>query len=231
MSEKEVSWWKRQGRRFQNGMIVSAIWLVGWLTYAIWAKVYCLEPNQIGDFMAGVAAPVAFGWLVLGYMQQGDEIKETRVEIKRQADSIQANEGHARRDLFFEMARQTIEELRQTAFYFCLRFDEANNSEWSSKRTYVMIALQNGYADGAAHHLADYLVQHNGQTHFGALRTRVDFLDVVNRFITDFENLLTSADAAADGDKNLHRFYEGTAIARLYLQLCLRMQRQSILGM
>lgn len=34
-----------------------------------------LELNELGDFLAGVFGPVAFLWLVLGYLQQGRELK------------------------------------------------------------------------------------------------------------------------------------------------------------
>ena len=31
--------------------------------------------NEIGDFLAGFFSPVAFMWLVVGYFQQGEELK------------------------------------------------------------------------------------------------------------------------------------------------------------
>lgn len=260
--EKIIAWWKLRRLYTRVGIVLTVLWPLVVSAYLFFNSsgtgILELKPNEFGDFCAGLFAPLAFLWLVIGYAQQGEELAqnvealnlqaretaqlarqarqqaqetaEMARHAKKQSVILSQNEQHARRDLFFEMARQTVEELRQTAFYFCLRFDEANNVEWSGKRTYVMTALQNGYADGAAHYLADYLVQHNGQTHFGSLRMRTGFLDAVNQFISDFENLLTSADIASGGDKKLRRFYEGTAIARLYLQLCLRVQKPNILG-
>lgn len=31
--------------------------------------------NEWGDFLAGFVAPVAFFWLILGYFQQGEELR------------------------------------------------------------------------------------------------------------------------------------------------------------
>lgn len=52
-----------------------------------------LELNELGDFLAGAAAPLALLWFVIGYLLQTkelglqrDELQLQRNEIKRQAD-------------------------------------------------------------------------------------------------------------------------------------------------
>lgn len=44
-----------------------------------------LELNELGDFLAGVFGPVAFLWLVLGYLQQGRELKLSTDALNLQA--------------------------------------------------------------------------------------------------------------------------------------------------
>ncbi|MEO0484695.1 MAG: hypothetical protein AAF092_02150 [Pseudomonadota bacterium] len=41
-----------------------------------------LELNQLGDFLAGVFGPLALGWLVLGFFQQGHELRLQVTELR-----------------------------------------------------------------------------------------------------------------------------------------------------
>ncbi|MEX5591902.1 hypothetical protein [Pseudomonas orientalis] len=45
----------------------------------------CLELNELGDFLAGVFGPIAFLWLVLGFLQQGRELKLSSISLRIQA--------------------------------------------------------------------------------------------------------------------------------------------------
>ncbi|WP_223507781.1 hypothetical protein [Pseudomonas sp. BF-B-25] len=45
----------------------------------------CLELNELGDFLAGVFGPIAFLWLVLGFLQQGRELKLSSASLRIQA--------------------------------------------------------------------------------------------------------------------------------------------------
>lgn len=46
------------------------------------------ELNAWGDFFAGFFAPLAFLWLVLGYLQQGEELKHSTEALKLQAEEL-----------------------------------------------------------------------------------------------------------------------------------------------
>ena len=66
---------KRTNVRNRLGGIIS-------LTYLVWATHYGVETNALGlgpeklaNFLAGIFAPLAFLWLVLGFFQQGDELR------------------------------------------------------------------------------------------------------------------------------------------------------------
>ncbi|WP_336033373.1 hypothetical protein [Acinetobacter bereziniae] len=43
-----------------------------------------LSSNELGDFLAGVFAPLAFLFLFLGYLQQGEAIKKSNQNIEKQ---------------------------------------------------------------------------------------------------------------------------------------------------
>lgn len=47
-----------------------------------------LRLNELGDFLAGVASPVAFLWLVLGYFQQSREIRLSGKALHLQAQEM-----------------------------------------------------------------------------------------------------------------------------------------------
>lgn len=44
--------------------------------------------NEVGDFLAGAFGPVAFLWLVLGFLQQGDELRTSSKALELQATEL-----------------------------------------------------------------------------------------------------------------------------------------------
>ena len=74
-----------------------------------------LEPNSVGDFLAGLFAPLAFLWLVVGLLQQGQELKLQYFELKKsvdqyteQSDALRGAEKHAKQSVLNE-TRKIIE--------------------------------------------------------------------------------------------------------------------------
>lgn len=49
-----------------------------------WGEFVELPLNELGDFTAGIFGPVAFLWLILGYKQQGEELKISSEALKSQ---------------------------------------------------------------------------------------------------------------------------------------------------
>lgn len=45
-----------------------------------------LSGNEFGDFLAGVFSPLAFLWLVLGFFQQGQELRASIHALELQGD-------------------------------------------------------------------------------------------------------------------------------------------------
>jgi hypothetical protein len=74
-------------------------WLLtlGYLGIAISAMFHADWPkalNEWGDFLAGVFAPLAFGWLVYGYYLQREELVLQRRELKATADANRDQATH-----------------------------------------------------------------------------------------------------------------------------------------
>lgn len=88
------------------GSILSLLW-AGFFVAVIYYKRATLDQlslNELGDFFAGFAAPLALIWLVLGYLQQGEELrlntealKAQQTELQKQVEETKALAKHAER--------------------------------------------------------------------------------------------------------------------------------------
>ena len=77
--------------RRRAGVIISVVYLGVMFAYAIiqLGSLWELKPNELGDFLAGVFAPLAFLWLVLGFFQQGDELRQSSDALWLQGQELQ----------------------------------------------------------------------------------------------------------------------------------------------
>lgn len=79
------------GRRLAFiGLLLTAAYLA-LLTFMFWGRVVqilLMEPNEIGDFLAGAFGPLAILWLILGFFQQGIELRQNTDALKLQANEL-----------------------------------------------------------------------------------------------------------------------------------------------
>lgn len=79
MNQKSLNW----------GIGITVVWLA--VIVAFWIFGGLESPsslNELGDFLAGIFAPVAFFWLILGYVQQGKQLEQNSRAIKLQAEAL-----------------------------------------------------------------------------------------------------------------------------------------------
>lgn len=69
------------------GVCVTLAWMI-FTVCMLFAQERPTKLNEWGDFFAGFFAPLAFLWLVLGYLQQGDELKHSTKALQLQADEL-----------------------------------------------------------------------------------------------------------------------------------------------
>lgn len=76
--------------RTKLAAVLTFIYLCGFLVVAVVRRdeFLCLSLNELGDFLAGAFGPLAFAWLVFGYFQQGDELKQGTEALKLQAKEL-----------------------------------------------------------------------------------------------------------------------------------------------
>lgn len=83
----EPEWHLRQ-HIVEIGGGATLIYLVG-ISALTWGRIGTLGDmplNEVGDFLAGAFGPVAFLWLVLGFLQQGYELRMQATELKNSVE-------------------------------------------------------------------------------------------------------------------------------------------------
>lgn len=76
---------------FWIGLAVSIGWIgsiAWWQIISEWCTASAMKPSEWGDFAAGLAAPLAFAWLVAGYKQQGRELQQNTEALQQQGQAL-----------------------------------------------------------------------------------------------------------------------------------------------
>ncbi|MFJ4348901.1 hypothetical protein [Pseudomonas sp. NPDC089401] len=92
---REPEWHLRQ-HMVDIGGAITLVYLVG-ITALTWGRIGTLSTmplNEVGDFLAGAFGPVAFLWLVLGFLQQGDELRLSTKALEDQAGELKRTVEH-----------------------------------------------------------------------------------------------------------------------------------------
>lgn len=99
------------------GVLLSAIY-----AYFIWFLVNSrisllktMDLNNLGDFLAGVFGPIAILWLVLGFFQQGYELRQNNKALKLQAEELK-NSVDQQKEMVGIAGRQLEAELDKMLF-------------------------------------------------------------------------------------------------------------------
>lgn len=183
-----------------------------------------LDLNEMGDFFAGVFAPLAFLWLVLGYFQQGEELKQSSevlrlqvqelkesVEVQhRQAQSVEANTRHAARDVFLQFVDGLLDELVAAAVEIAQQRSE--NTHIATRYTeyqnmaLLFIRLSQGVTDRKTEYI--HLYQRYSEKRWP-----------INRYVATFEALIGEA-RAADPEGKLEEYYRNSGAGLLYKNIC-----------
>lgn len=111
------------------GIVVSLLWLLMLSIYVSeqvgWTNISGIPIDQLGGFLEGSFAPLAFLWFVLGYFSQQKELAQNTAAIKMQyveiqksaeqaviqSEAIRASELHARKESFLRIADSVKQQL------------------------------------------------------------------------------------------------------------------------
>ena len=114
---RQIDW------RIFMGVIITALWLIGGIVYVrgsnfSQATLYDIPLQDIGSFLEGAFAPLAFLWLVIGLFIQQRELadntevlRQTSIQSEKQTQAIAATEMNARQETFFKIAENVRNQL------------------------------------------------------------------------------------------------------------------------
>ncbi len=92
-NESDTSDIRLMSRSTRIGSAITLFWLAFmiWMIIDDWTKAQALGLNEWGDVFAGFFAPLAFLWLVLGFLQQGTELRISSNALQLQAQELSAS--------------------------------------------------------------------------------------------------------------------------------------------
>lgn len=94
-------------KRFTLGIALTMVW-IAFMTYMLISQNRPTELNAWGDFFAGFFAPLAFLWLVLGYLQQGEELRNSADALRLQAEELK--KSVEQQSQLVEVSRQQMKQ-------------------------------------------------------------------------------------------------------------------------
>lgn len=89
-----------ENKYFRIGLGLTFTFVTAAAIYAImvWPLILSMKPNELGDFLAGIFGPLALLWVVLGFLQQGVELRNSRSALLLQAEELKESVA-AQRDM------------------------------------------------------------------------------------------------------------------------------------
>lgn len=231
---------ERRGQQVRVGLVLTAIWLgVGMLYIATslgWAGFLRLPLGDLGDFLGGAFAPLAFLWLVLGLFLQQRELAANNFAIQRQFEIMQrtaeqaeiqtraiaANELHARQDTFMDVAQLVMNQLEVIAgMLFISSQGTPGDGVVPDEEVDLMFArLSSGESSVFSRRMILLRVRLDDPRQAWALFYGTPIRQQhCETYIRSFERLLRSA-AACDPDGMIVDAMNGNAQGRLYRLMC-----------
>lgn len=93
------------------GTTAAYLAFIAWMFWERTDALARLEPNHFGDFIAGTLGPLAILWLILGFFQQGIELRENSRALDLQAAELR-NATREQRELM-HILRQHFAAIRE----------------------------------------------------------------------------------------------------------------------
>lgn len=133
--------------RIALGLTITVLWMAAGLTYLLGIvgtdQFIHLPTADIGSFLEGAFAPLAFLWLVVGHFMQQKEISANTRAIKLQEQSARRLELHSRQDSYFKLLSLVQNQLGVIAGFHYMSVcgptgtGEISGEEFTEQRTHA----------------------------------------------------------------------------------------------
>lgn len=210
--------------RIALGLILTTVWMTLGVTYLLgivgFSAFVALPTGEIGSFLEGAFAPLAFLWLVIGHFMQQKEISTNTKAIQVQEQSARRLEMHSRRDSYFKLLSLVEEQLGAIAgFHFTsvcgpTGTQEVSQEEFADMRTNA----STGDCTLFIRKMSTLAITHRADAHkleeifFGTeIRQRHS-----NNFENTFNKLLREAESVDTDDMIRNALLRGSSAGMLY---------------
>ena len=210
--------------RIAFGLSVTLLWFSVCMTYLLGIvgsdHFIHLATADIGNFLEGAFAPLAFLWLVIGLFMQQKEISANTLAIKLQEQSARRLELHSRQDSYFKLLSLVQEQLGAIASFHFMSVcgptgtGEITSSEFMEQRTQAASGDQAWFIRKMIALVAGDIGNENRmQEIFFSTAVRTRHTDTYSR---TFKKLLDAARAVDTDDMVTDALLNGSASGLLY---------------
>lgn len=167
------------------GVLVSFIWLLGIYLFSR-SNGYTLPTslNELGDFLAGIFAPIAFFWLILGYIQQGKQLDQNTRALEQQEEvlQLQINEMKESVKQQKELSKIQNEQINSTYKMVqpALRIRDGLLIRLSNKNSFVLQTELENIGLGIARNIYFNIDLENGRTYIRSFDDKEQDLEKYN---------------------------------------------------
>jgi len=210
--------------RVAFGLIVTLIWISAGLVYLlsiVGADNFVHLPTaDIGSFLEGAFAPLAFLWLVIGHFMQQKEITANTKAINIQERSARRLEVHSARDSYFKLLSLVQDQLGNIAAFHYISVcgstgtGEVTGEEFTEQRTHMSTGDSAWFIRKLISHAVEFRNDPDAlnEIFFGTdIRTRHS-----NNFARTFRKLLDAAEAVDTDEMVTEALLQGSASGLLY---------------
>ena len=210
--------------RVAFGLVTTLVWISAGFFYLVSVvglnRFVALPTADIGSFLEGAFAPLAFLWLVIGHFMQQKEITANTRAIGIQEQSARRLEVHSQRDSYFKLLDLVQEQLGSIASFHYMSVcgptgtGEVSGEEFQEQRNHA----SNGDPSWFVRKMISLAVVNRDQPEslteifFGTdIRTRHS-----NNFATTFAKLENAAKAVDTDDMITDALVHGSSYGILY---------------
>ena len=205
------------------GICVTAVWLLAGMIYITgigWSAFGSLPTGDIGSFLEGAFAPLAFLWLVIGHFMQQSEISANTRAVQLQEQSAKRQVMYSRQNSYFKLLNLVQQQLDSIAGFHLISVCGETGTEEISPEDYAEMRNKSANGDTALFirkmtSLASrYINDAEGlnEVFYGTdIRTRHS-----NNYADTFGKLLASAEAVDQDDMVVNALLYGSPSGMLY---------------
>lgn len=210
--------------RVAFGAALTILWISAGVVYLLakvgWGNFVNLPTGDIGSFLEGAFAPLAFLWLVIGHFMQQSEISANTKAAHLQEQSARRQELYSRRNSYFKLLSLVQEQLGSIAGYHYISVCGPTGTGDITRDEYATMRSDAAHGDASlfVRKMVSLAVLYNEQPE--GLQEIFFGTDIRERhsinFVETFKKLLKSAEAVDHDDMVVSALLYGSPSGLLY---------------